>query len=102
MATCRALCSFLLLFGAFPLAAQWTPVPALNAPPSRTGFTLTPLPNGELLLFGGDIANPAATEWSWNGIAWTQRPVNGPSAWLELAMAYDAARGVTILFGGFI
>ena len=64
MAACRALCSFVVLFGAVPLAAQWTPVPALNAPPLRAGFTLTPLPNGELLLSGGDVITPTPTDWS--------------------------------------
>ncbi|HZN39658.1 MAG TPA: kelch repeat-containing protein [Planctomycetota bacterium] len=99
MAARRALCSFLVLFVAVPLAAQWTPVPALNAPPSRTGFTLTPLPNGELLLFGGDIANPAATEWSWNGIAWTAVTTPVPRRHLH-AMAVDESTGDLVLFGG--
>ena len=49
MALCRAVRPFLALLAAAPIAAQWIPVPALNAPPSRSGFTLTPLPNGELL-----------------------------------------------------
>ena len=99
MAACRALCSFLVLSGAVPLAAQWTPVPALNAPPARTGFTLTPLPNGELLLFGGDIANPAATEWSWNGIAWTAVTTPVPRRH-QHAMAVDESTGDLVLFGG--
>src|SRR5262245_28183902 len=76
MALCRPCRPLLVLLAAAPLAAQWVPVPALNAPPSRSGFTLTPLPNGEMLLFGGDINNPAATEWSWSGISWT--PVTTP------------------------
>ena len=31
---------------------------------------------------------------------WTQRMVSGPSVRSHHAMAYDAARGVTVLFGG--
>ena len=33
-------------------------------------------------------------------IAWNVRPALGPSARYHHAMAYDAARGVTVLFGG--
>src|SRR5206468_2989247 len=39
--------------------------------------------------------------WEWNGVAWTQRVVSGPSPRLGHAMAYDAARAVTVLFGGY-
>src|SRR5262245_6643648 len=99
MAACRAVCSVLSMLAGAPLAAQWIPVPALNAPPSRSGFTLTPLPNGELLLFGGDINNPAATEWSWNGIRWT--PVTTPVPRREFhVMAVDESNGNLVLFGG--
>src|SRR5262249_29236139 len=38
--------------------------------------------------------------WEWNGTAWTLREVSGPSPRRGHAMAYDAARGVTVLFGG--
>ncbi|MBI5865398.1 MAG: immunoglobulin domain-containing protein [Planctomycetes bacterium] len=34
-------------------------------------------------------------------VEWTQRVVSGPSARYRHAMAYDAARGVTVLFGGY-
>src|SRR5207253_1198099 len=39
--------------------------------------------------------------WEWNGAAWTQRMVSGPSPRYLHAMTYDAARGVTVLFGGY-
>ena len=99
MALCRAVRPFLALLAAAPIAAQWIPVPALNAPPSRSGFTLTPLPNGELLLFGGDINNPAATEWSWNGIRWTSVTTPVPRREFH-AMAVDESNGNLVLFGG--
>ncbi len=35
-------------------------------------------------------------------VEWTQRLVSGPSPRYAHAMAYDAARGVTILFGGYV
>ena len=59
---------------AIPTMAQavgdWRAVPAVTTPSSRTGFALAEMPNGDLLLFGGDEANPAATEWRWDGINW--------------------------------
>ncbi len=33
-------------------------------------------------------------------VEWSQRVVSGPSARVQHAMAYDAARGITVLFGG--
>ncbi|HEX6813949.1 MAG TPA: hypothetical protein VF384_20165 [Planctomycetota bacterium] len=99
MAVSRAARFSLVLIAGAPLAAQWIPVPALNAPPSRSGFTLTALPNGELLLFGGDVANPAATEWSWDGIRWAQVTTPVPRRQLH-AMAVDESTGNLVLFGG--
>src|SRR5262249_24561623 len=37
--------------------------------------------------------------WEWNGATWTQRPIVGVARFGH-AMAYDSARGVTVLFGG--
>ncbi|HMN39575.1 MAG TPA: kelch repeat-containing protein [Phycisphaerales bacterium] len=56
---------------------------------------------GVTVLFGGSPAFDYSGEtWEWNGSAWTQRLVTGPSPRLWHAMAYDAGRGVTVLFGG--
>lgn len=62
---------------------------------------------GVVVLFGGATAlppSPVARDnqtWEWNGVSWTQRfPANSPSARLAHSMAYDSARGVTVLFGG--
>ena len=39
--------------------------------------------------------------WEWDGTAWTQRsPASAPSPQQGHAMAYDAARGRVVLFGG--
>ena len=51
-------------------SGDWRPVAVTQSPPARTGFALAPMPDGDLLLFGGDIGNPAATEWRWNGFDW--------------------------------
>jgi hypothetical protein len=54
------------------------------------------------VLFGGASlpASYQADTWEWNGARWTQRMVAGPSGRYNHAMAYDAARHATVLFGG--
>jgi hypothetical protein len=57
------------------------------------------------VLFGGSVSSGGGSiyngdTWEWDGTAWTQRSVSGPSPRRGHAMAYDAARGVTVLFGG--
>jgi hypothetical protein len=60
---------------------------------------------GVVVTFGGvftQSANPFSDElWEWNGSTFTQRmAAGGPSARNLHAMAYDPARGVTVVFGG--
>jgi hypothetical protein len=62
---------------------------------------------GRTVLFGGAALlgsshnTPLGDTWEWDGTSWTQRAAaGGPSPRLEAAMAYDAARAVTVLFGG--
>jgi hypothetical protein len=60
---------------------------------------------GVVVLFGGgDNPNSPiglSDTWEWNGATWTQRvPANAPPGRVYHAMAYDSARGVTVLFGG--
>jgi hypothetical protein len=63
---------------------------------------------GVTVLFGGYSGGANGETWEWNGTAWTQRSFIGipenpppvPSPRYYHAMAYDAARGVTVLFGG--
>jgi Immunoglobulin domain/Galactose oxidase, central domain len=56
------------------------------------------------VLFGGMSHAAAPTTygqtWEWNGTTWTTVSTTGPSARYLHAMAYDAARGNTVLFGG--
>lgn len=58
-----------------------------------------------VVLFGGQTGDAqfSAETWEWNGIAWSQRAVGdpGPIARFEHRMAYDSARHVTMLFGGY-
>ena len=41
--------------------------------------------------------------WEWDGANWTQRsPDHKPAKRHRHAMAYDSARGVMVMFGGFV
>jgi hypothetical protein len=58
------------------------------------------------VLFGGWVTGAYSAEaWEWSASngegAWTLRATSGPGSSYGHAMAYDAARGVTVLFGGF-
>ena len=43
---------------------------------------------------------PDRETWEWDGSAWSHRSSTGPWQREHHAMAYDSARGVTVLFGG--
>ncbi len=57
---------------------------------------------GRTVLFGGTSGSSPAVfyddTWEWDGAAWVQLAVQGPSATSSHAMAYDAARQRTVLF----
>src|SRR5262249_25521983 len=59
---------------------------------------------GVTVVFGGYSNENTFTylgdTWEWDGIAWTQQATSGPSPRVGAAMAYDAARGVAVMFGG--
>jgi hypothetical protein len=57
------------------------------------------------VLFGGRIGTAAQQEtWEWSGTTWTPACTGGcskPSARQYAALAFDAQRGVSVLFGGY-
>lgn len=53
-----------------------------------------------LLLAVLALSGPAVSTARAQAVVWSQRAVSGPSARSSHAMAYDATRGVTVLFGG--
>ena len=63
---------------------------------------------GVMLLYGGvgvrtagaSGLNVLADMWSWDGKSWTEIKTTGPGKRLLHAMAYDAARGRLVLYGG--
>lgn len=54
-----------------------------------------------VVLFLSRYDSPSGETWEWDGIEWTPRLVPAPRERYGHAMAFDAARGVTILFGGY-
>ena len=52
-------------------------------------------------LLGADSRAGLQT-WEWDGVAWTLFSETGPPARRYSAMAYDSARRVTVLFGGYL
>jgi hypothetical protein len=87
---------------------DWVPeVPAPVRPPARAlAVMATDTARGRVVLFGGvfSIQNVRFFDdtWEWDGTAWQQQGMGrrGPDARRHTAMAYDAARARTVLFGG--
>ena len=86
--------------------STWTnATPATGSPAPRAHHALAYDPaRGKVVLFGGsDSSNHAlADTWAWDGSTWTNMtPAAGsPAARADHALAYDAARGKVVLFGG--
>jgi hypothetical protein len=52
-------------------------------------------------MFGGnDGPNMLGDTWEWDGKAWVRKSNTGPAARTLFGLAYDSARGRTVLFGG--
>jgi hypothetical protein len=83
---------------------EWTLVSEAG-PSARAGHAMAyDSARGVTVLFGGDDGPYGGSylndTWEWDGVEWTLRSQNGPSARGSHAMAYDSVRGVTVLFGG--
>ncbi|HEY3451656.1 MAG TPA: hypothetical protein VGK67_35185 [Myxococcales bacterium] len=61
---------------------------------------------GRLVLFGGELGSASAATafspdtWEWDGASWAKVATSGPRPRRNASMAYDSARGVSVLFGG--
>ncbi|HXZ99253.1 MAG TPA: kelch repeat-containing protein [Candidatus Binatia bacterium] len=100
----------------------WSEVPLPQAPSARVGASVVyDADLHEVLLFGGatvsgyvDQAKPYQAEtytlgaplndlWAWDGTTWSElHPVTTPPARFYSQMAYDAATGQVVLFGGSV
>ena len=82
-----------------------------SSPPPRVGHTMVfDTRRGVVVLFGGEGVSLIDGKtvryddlWEWDGSTWTERELTGaprPQARRDHVMAYDSARGVSLLFGG--
>jgi hypothetical protein len=104
-------CNLLILCGSGGMAHSQTPNWVLQtpgtSPPARYGAVMAyDAARSQTVLFGGLIStaipgrfNDTNDTWVWDGTNWTQA-ASGPSGRAWSAMAYDAAHGQIVLFGG--
>ncbi len=84
----------------------WTLQHPATSPPPRFGASMAyDAATGTVVLFGGygcgGGCGMLGDTWTWDGTTWTQQhPATSPSARYYESMAYDAARGNVVLFGG--
>jgi len=84
----------------------WTQKVEDISPPARDGHAMAyDEVHDKVVLFGGSTNedfNSVNDTWLWDGTSWTQTfPATPPPARYDHAVAYDAASGETLLFGGF-
>jgi hypothetical protein len=86
--------------------STWTLLSPASSPSPRTAVTAYDPLTGETVLFGGSsiVAGSfvtASDTWTWDGTTWTRRtPVRVPPARAFQQMAFDAASGQLLMFGG--
>lgn len=92
-----------------PLSDGWQPLtPTGSIPPARHSHALAhDVARGRTVLFGGlstgyngDESSLLGDTWEWDGCAWIEIDVDGPSSRQGHTMVYDDALGVVLLFGG--
>ncbi len=84
----------------------WTQV-ATTGPQSRYTHSLAyDSVRGKSVLYGGYYYLSGyvylGDTWEWDGATWTQRASTGPTPRNGSALAFDAARGKTVLYGGYV
>ena len=88
--------------------SAWTEA-STTGPPARSGATMAfDAATGNVVLFGGLPSSSSYScrtclndTWAWNGSAWTEEfPATSPPVRYLTTMAYDAATGNVVLFGG--
>jgi hypothetical protein len=100
-----------LLYSMYIPKTGWRPIKSGVAPSPRYGAKIAyDTHRGVAVLFGGvfgfwecgECKYTSYTEtWEWNGDSWAQIPTEvSPPERGDFAMAYDAHRKVTLLFGG--
>jgi hypothetical protein len=92
--------------------AEWHYLTPANSPlPRGMGAMVFDPAAGTTLLFGGNVDTlglpgtrqilAGADTWTWDGTDWTElHPATSPPGRYYASVAYDAARGQVVLFGG--
>jgi hypothetical protein len=87
--------------------STWTRQAPAASPPARSDASMAyDAATGTVVLFGGSTSSGCSCTvlgdtWTWNGTTWIQQaPAASPSAREGASMAYDAATGTAVLFGG--
>ena len=84
---------------------SWTRVFPVTTPPRRSHHAMVfDAARGVIVMVGGGgLAGTLADTWEWDGVNWTQRnplPAFPFTGRMLHAMAFDSARGRTLLFSG--
>jgi pimeloyl-ACP methyl ester carboxylesterase len=93
------------LFTRDAAAASWTQSPA-TGPGARESHAMAfDSISNVTVMFGGEITNngistPYTDTWLFDGTTWAQTAASGPCERWAHQMAFDSARGMTVLFGG--
>ena len=86
---------------------NWTQLSPSASPPARDFASMAyDAATQTMILFGGCsdpyCASPLGDTWQWDGTNWTQlNPALSPSVRGQANMAFDAANGLAVLFGGY-
>ncbi|MBK9387391.1 MAG: hypothetical protein IPN34_21460 [Planctomycetes bacterium] len=84
-------------------ASSWSLLRQTTAFISRDRFAVCYDERRGVLVFHGGIhagSRDLSDTWEFDGSTWRQRSAGGPVGRFDHAMAYDASRGVCVLFGG--
>jgi len=87
--------------------SNWSQASPANSPSARdTSALVYDAAHGKVVLFGGQVGCAACwtnETWLWDGTNWTlANPPSSPPARNVTAMAYDAAHGNVVMFGGSV
>ena len=86
--------------------STWAKQAPAASPSPRAGAGMAyDAATGTVVLFGGigySTGRYLGDTWTWDGTTWTrQNPAASPATGVNPAMAYDAATGSVVLFGGY-
>ena len=91
-----------------PCCHEWQETSTSGGPLAREGFSaIYDSVRNVTVVFGGchpsyQECNPLSDTWEWDGSAWSFRTDSGPAPRYDSFVAFDSARGVVVLYGGWL